>query len=654
MDAALNRDDPSAFISAVPTEGNFLRPKVRADSIPLPDGDGASYETIIVFSEFLPGQTLTSLADLESICVNMEHSWMYDLEIAIICPNGSEAQLVEQRREVNEVYLGAPYQLDDANTPFPPGKGEGMEYCWSITAPNENWPDYVDRYDPDTLPSGYYQPSGDLSPLLGCPLNGEWTIRVTDKWEFDNGWIFGWGLELNPDLYPNLETYTPELVSGRWVEASGGLAVTDTTILARPESAGEGYYRLQLSDAFGCVHETEVRLPVLPPMDPECRDCALDLPALPDTLVCDATEVQYRLEDPDLPFNDVIAFESHPKAFVSGGSFTDTLQLNHVFPQTTSAVPQELVEVCLDLEVREAADIVLHLGHSDAGARMTLADVSAVPVGAVRDQICFRINATQPPVNGMPLSGTYQAIDGWNLLGNTLSEGPWVIDLECSTGAVLLHNWSLRWQNENTAHFSWSGPGLSCSDCPDPTLMYDRDTSYQVVVSDDYFCRDSTSVNVRRIGEIPEVENLSCMLSGADAQTISWIPVGGINNYEISTDGGATWAPTNGSDHHRIAGLVPGDILDVQIRGVITGLDCGALVADYSCVFEGCQLTATPNRVVPPLCNGEYNGSISIKVDQSNGPLLFRLVNDDIVQRDSLFAGLAASAYTFEVVDSFG
>ena len=97
LNALVNTIDSSYSVSAVPTEGNFKATTVLSDSIPLPDGDGASYETSINVSSFSPGQLLTDINDLLGICVNMEHSYLFDLQITIECPSGTSVTLVQQK-----------------------------------------------------------------------------------------------------------------------------------------------------------------------------------------------------------------------------------------------------------------------------------------------------------------------------------------------------------------------------------------------------------------------------------------------------------------------------------------------------------------------------------------------------------------------------
>ena len=44
--------------------------------------------------------------------------------------------------------------------------------------------------------SDYYMPVDDFTTLVGCPLNGEWKVRVCDFWGSDNGWVFSWSMDL--------------------------------------------------------------------------------------------------------------------------------------------------------------------------------------------------------------------------------------------------------------------------------------------------------------------------------------------------------------------------------------------------------------------------------------------------------------------------
>ncbi len=50
----------------------------------LPDGSGVSYDSDLEFSGFSPSQTITSINDILSICINMEHSYMGDLSMMLM------------------------------------------------------------------------------------------------------------------------------------------------------------------------------------------------------------------------------------------------------------------------------------------------------------------------------------------------------------------------------------------------------------------------------------------------------------------------------------------------------------------------------------------------------------------------------------------
>ena len=52
--------------------------------------------------------------------------------------------------------------------------------------------------DVEMMPPGDYSAADDWSLLLGSPLNGDWTLSVTDLWPIDNGYIFDWSISFDP------------------------------------------------------------------------------------------------------------------------------------------------------------------------------------------------------------------------------------------------------------------------------------------------------------------------------------------------------------------------------------------------------------------------------------------------------------------------
>ncbi len=171
----------------------------------LPDGNGVSYTTVITHNAFENGQTLGNISDLEAICINMEHSYSGDFTIELTCPSGQTIEL--KHNDGGGTFLGEPFDGAPGDNPptddpsvNPPGIG--YEYCW-----NHN-PEFgtmtAEASGVSTLPVGSYQPTEPtgFAPLVGCELNGDWVITVTDLLSIDNGWIFYWSLFFNEDIIP--------------------------------------------------------------------------------------------------------------------------------------------------------------------------------------------------------------------------------------------------------------------------------------------------------------------------------------------------------------------------------------------------------------------------------------------------------------------
>ncbi|MBN2669925.1 MAG: PKD domain-containing protein [Bacteroidales bacterium] len=177
------------------------------DTTYLPDGTGVCYETSVVFNCFNPGQTLMNTTDFLSLDVYMEHSFLGDLEISLICPNGQTMVIKEFADEFGSTgqgggtFLGEP--IDDGTASM----GVGYHYSWTPISPTYGTM-VEESASYGTLPEGSYEPYGTFADLVGCPLNGEWTIEVCDNWAIDDGYIFSWFMTLNPDIAPDTWEYT--------------------------------------------------------------------------------------------------------------------------------------------------------------------------------------------------------------------------------------------------------------------------------------------------------------------------------------------------------------------------------------------------------------------------------------------------------------
>lgn len=243
----------------------------------LPDNVGSCFQNELAFTSFIPGQTLNNVTDLVDICVNMEHSFMGDLVATIICPNGQSVILHQQGG--GGTFLGDPIDIDDPNLP-----GNCWQYCWSPTATNGTWVDNA-SFGPtpnvviapiegqNSLAPGTYESLNPLSGLVGCPLNGSWTIEFCDLWGSDDGFICDWSLQFNPAIYPPLTTFTPVIGMGSdsssWTGANplatsfiSSNSADMNEICITPTQIGSFEYIYTLTDNHGCTYDTSLVITV--------------------------------------------------------------------------------------------------------------------------------------------------------------------------------------------------------------------------------------------------------------------------------------------------------------------------------------------------------------------------------------------------------
>ena len=251
-----------------------LPPQVVAGETYLPDGSGFSYSTSLVFDFFPMGSTLDDCNDLVSITANMEHSWLGDLSIMIQCPDGTEVTMLQYPNGGGSTYLG---EAVDQDNDIP---GTGYDYGWSPNSTagfiNDNANSTVVNYTdnagtPETnaiVNPGIYESFEDLCDLVGCPLNGEWTFIVTDHQAIDNGYIFSWGINFNPALFPDVTTFTPVIGMGPDSTYWEGPFITNTSddgnvIDIQPPTIGEYDYTFFATNNFGCTFDTTVTVKVI-------------------------------------------------------------------------------------------------------------------------------------------------------------------------------------------------------------------------------------------------------------------------------------------------------------------------------------------------------------------------------------------------------
>lgn len=241
------------------------------DSRFLPDGNGEEYQTTIEIEGYLEDPVISQPGDLINVCLNMEHTYLGDLEAWLTCPNGQTALLFDGFAGAGgypgDGFAGGGTFLGDANDDGAETEGIGFDYCFSDDGPLQAMADEfaggntvpVNSFPPggNAMISGTYLPAEEFETSFnGCPLNGDWTITIRDNIGADNGYIFNWSMEFGPDFELDTIYYTPEIVNTFWVEDEDIVFNSDTSITIVPSSEGNNAFTFVVEDSFGCIHDT--------------------------------------------------------------------------------------------------------------------------------------------------------------------------------------------------------------------------------------------------------------------------------------------------------------------------------------------------------------------------------------------------------------
>lgn len=220
----------------------------------IPDDQSQCFSSEIIFSNFPPGSEVGSANDFESVFVNMEHSYMGDLVISLICPSG-EAMVLHQQGGAS-TFLGEPNDPDVGMEIEP---GVGYDYWWAPDAENGTWASESSGFG--TLPSDTYSSVDSFDELVGCPMNGVWTLQICDLFGADNGVVFDWTLFFDPSLYPDITNFTPtfgnDCDSTYWSEGEFITSVSEdcNNITVAPTELGTYTYTYFATDNHGCTYE---------------------------------------------------------------------------------------------------------------------------------------------------------------------------------------------------------------------------------------------------------------------------------------------------------------------------------------------------------------------------------------------------------------
>jgi gliding motility-associated-like protein len=223
------------------------------------DQVGDSFDSEVNVTGFAPGQTLQNINDLLNINISIEHSFLFDLVVTITCPSGESVILHNQWNLMG----GATTGTNGTNLGIP--EQEFWDYSWSANPDNATWAETADGAGLTELPEGSYASVEPLEQLVGCDLNGTWTISFADFWGGDDGNLDEWGLEFDPSIIPDVTEFTPDIGefadSSYWTYPADGPELTFQTddgnaFCILPEEEGSWPYTFTVFNNHGCSYDS--------------------------------------------------------------------------------------------------------------------------------------------------------------------------------------------------------------------------------------------------------------------------------------------------------------------------------------------------------------------------------------------------------------
>ena len=147
------------------------------------DGSSSSISSsTISVSEFEEGAVVYTEFAVE-VSVNISHSWVGDLIIQVVSPCGNVIDLIDRPGAPPGVY----------------GSGSDMIGTYTFTnAASFLFPE--DGVGQNAIvPNGDYLPADSFAELLGCELNGDWTLIIQDPILGGSGFVIDWQLNVTLD-----------------------------------------------------------------------------------------------------------------------------------------------------------------------------------------------------------------------------------------------------------------------------------------------------------------------------------------------------------------------------------------------------------------------------------------------------------------------
>ena len=151
---------------------------------------------------------------------------------------------------------------------IPPGYVNAGQGAGSVTVSTLDSSNHKEK-------TNYYVPGDDFSQLVGCPLNGLWSIKICDYLGRDNGWVFSFSVDIcgvstsackyqvdidsliwTPDTSAQYHDYELGRYRGLEVHRHNDLE----SYVMTPDTAGTFPINVKIYDEFGCVWDTNTKI----------------------------------------------------------------------------------------------------------------------------------------------------------------------------------------------------------------------------------------------------------------------------------------------------------------------------------------------------------------------------------------------------------
>ena len=196
----------------------------------IPDANVLGVSSTINVSGFLG--LLTSDANISVTVSGLNHTWVGDLQIFLEGPCGTSIALTDRP--------GYP-------TPYTSGSNENLSGDFTFTMSAGTYIPELVAGSPN-ISGGNYLPEDGFTDLVGCNLNGVWTITLVDNGTGDVGSFTNWSISLTEDPITSTGTFS----------GSGIIDNGDGTASFDPSVVGIGDIEINYSydNGAGCALDT--------------------------------------------------------------------------------------------------------------------------------------------------------------------------------------------------------------------------------------------------------------------------------------------------------------------------------------------------------------------------------------------------------------